>query len=277
MQNGQFMTAGESESPRTAVDDVLRNGWLDIWYQPKIDLKRKCLAGAEAFALVRHPQYGVSSLEDFPDDDAVRLTEHALVTALHDWASFLEAGFNLHLAIDISASALTELPIAGIVAENRPQSKDWPGLILEISEDQIVRDIAQTQKIAAALKACGVTIAVDNFGAGFSSFASLRGVPFAEIKIDASFAKDCAVDVTNAAICQTAIDLAHRFGSVAVAEGIASMADLQALVVMGCDFGQGPLVAPMMPMARFLDLLRQRLNPPQPQAAPMDEAAGRVA
>ena len=131
-------------------------------------------------------------------------------------------------------------------------------MILEVAEDQIVRDIAQTRKIAAELKAGAVTIAIDNFGAGYSSFASLRDVPFAEIKIDASFVKNCATDVTNAAICQTAIDLAHRFGSVAVAEGVESMADLQALVVMGCDFGQGVLVAPPMPKERFLELLRQR-------------------
>src|SRR5207302_1932280 len=106
---------------------------------------------------------------------------------------------------------------------------------------------------------------------------------FAEIKLNRSFVKDCATDSTNAAICETAIDLAHRFGSSAVAEGIESMVDLQALVVMGCDFGQGVLVAPPMPQARFLDLLRQRMNKPQPKpasepalAAPA-ESVGRVA
>ena len=71
----------------------------------------------------------------------------------------------------------------------------------------------------------------------------------------------------------TAIDLAHRFGSVAVAEGIESMADLQALVVMGCDFGQGMLVAPPMPKERFLELLRQRMNKPRPQAEPATPVA----
>ncbi len=78
-----------------------------------------------------------------------------------------------------------------------------------------------------------------------------------------------------AAICQTVIDLAHRFGSMAVAEGIESMADLQALLVMGCDFGQGVLVAPPMPRERFLELLRQRMSRPRPQtsAGPTEMAA----
>src|SRR5262249_11852619 len=105
-----------------------------------------------------------------------------------------------------------------------------------------------------------------------------------ELKLDTSFVRDCAIDATNAAICQTAIDLAHRFGSAAVAEGIETAADMQALIVMGCDFGQGVLIAPPMPRQRFLDLLCLRAGsarPPAPAAAETDAAAsgsiGRVA
>ena len=102
------------------------------------------------------------------------------------------------------------------------------------------------------------------------------------MKIDRSFVRNCAVDADNAAICQTAIDLAHRFGSAAVAEGVESQADLQALMAMGCDFGQGILIAPPMPKERFLDLLRQRLNRPRAGAAasrpqPAARPSGRVA
>jgi EAL domain-containing protein (putative c-di-GMP-specific phosphodiesterase class I) len=239
---------------------------MEIWYQPKIDLRRKCLAGAEALARIRHPQLGLlwpgSFLPGVDDDGLAQLAEHALVTTLRNWSSFADAGVNLHLSINVPASALSRLPVATLVAENRPQVDTWPGLILEVTEDQIVRDIATAQKVAPALKECGVTIAIDDFGAGYSSFSSLRDLPFAELKVDSTFVKDCATDATNAAICQTAIDLAHRFGSMAVAEGIESMADLQALAVMGCDFGQGVLVAPPMPKDRFLELLRQRLNRP---------------
>ena len=283
------MTASDNEARRfsnapvtaiqpIAIDEALRNNWLEIWYQPKIDLKRKCLAGAEALARIRHPQHGMLWPEHFlpgmDDENLARLGEHALLTTLRNWTAFNDAGFNLHLAINIPASALVNLPIVRIVAENRPQSDKWPGLILEVTEDQVVREIELAQKIAGELRACNVTIAIDDFGAGYSSFSSLREVPFAELKVDESFVKNCATDATNAAICQTAIDLAHRFGSVAVAEGIESMADLQALVVMGCDFGQGMLIAPPMPKERFMDLLRQRTNKPRPQAEPQATPAG---
>jgi EAL domain-containing protein (putative c-di-GMP-specific phosphodiesterase class I) len=257
---------------RIAVDDALRNNWLEIWYQPKIDLKRKCLAGAEALARIRHPQEGVlwpeSFLPGIDDESLAHLTEHAILTTLRNWTIFADVGVNLHLSINVPSSALSKLPIADIVAQNRPRSENWPGLILEVTEDQIVRDIALAKQCAAELKASGVTIAIDDFGAGYSSFSSLRDLPFAELKLDGSFVKNCAVDATNAAICQTAIDLAHRFGSVAVAKGIESMADLQALLVMGCDFGQGMLVAPPTPKERFLELLSQRMNKPRPKAEP---------
>ncbi len=269
-ENRRFSGSPTSAPTPVAVDEALRNNWLEIWYQPKIDLKRKCLAGAEALARIRHPQEGMlwpdSFLPGIDDDSLAMLAEHALLTTLRNWSVFNDAGFNLQLAINVPASALSKLPIAQLVADNRPKTPQWPGLILEITEDQIVRDIKVAQSIAPELKAVGVSITIDDFGAGYSSFSSLRALPFAELKVDSTFVKDCATDANNAAICQTAIDLAHRFGSTAVAEGIESMADLQALLVMGCDFGQGALIAPPLAMDDFLALLRARMNKPRPPA-----------
>ncbi len=271
--------------PRIAIGEALRSNWFEIWYQPKIDLKRKCLAGAEALARIHHPQLGVllpgSFVPEVDEESVAELAQHALLAALCDWTMFDEAGFNLHLAVNVPVGVLLKLPIAELVSEYRPQSEQWPGLIVEVTEDQIVRDIALAKEIAAQLRVSGLSIAIDDFGAGYSSLSSLRDLPFAELKIDRSFVRSCATDATSAAICQTAIDLAHRFGSGAVAEGIESQADLQALMVMGCDFGQGVLIAPPMPKERFLDLLRQRVNKPRAAAEPTHlsgaKPAGRVA
>jgi EAL domain-containing protein (putative c-di-GMP-specific phosphodiesterase class I) len=262
-----------ANKPVVELDEALRNNWVEIWYQPKIDLKRKCLAGAEALARIRHPALGVllpgSFLPSVDADGIAGLTEYALISTLRSWDSFDEAGFNLHLAINVPVTALTKVAIPDIVREYRPQAEHWPGLILEVTEDQIVRDIKLSKAIATELKISGITIAIDDFGAGYSSFSSLRDLPFAELKLDWSFVKGCATDATNAAICQTAIDLAHRFGSAAVAEGIEDAADMQALVVMGCDFGQGVLIAPPMPKDTFIELLRQKLSRPQQPSPPV--------
>jgi EAL domain-containing protein (putative c-di-GMP-specific phosphodiesterase class I) len=253
---------GAASLPSIDIDAALHNGWLELWYQPKVDLKRKCLAGAEALARFRHPDLGVLMPGNFrPEvvaDSICRLTEQMLIAALEDWTMFAEAGFNLHFAINIPGPVLLKLRIATLVDEHRPNYDAWPGLIVEVTEEEIVRDLRLAQEIAARLRASGIEMAIDDFGAGYSSFASLRALPFVELKLHESFVRDCATDVTNAAICQTAIDLAHRLGSAAVAGAIGSAADLQALMAMGCDFGQGAMIAPSMPREHLLDLLVDR-------------------
>lgn len=272
--------------PRIEIDEALSKGWLEIWYQPKIDLKRKCLAGAEALARIRHPEQGVllpgSFLSGVSVGSIAKLTEHALVSTLRNWSMFDKAGFNLHLAINVPVAVLLTLPVAALVEEHKPRSERWPGIIVEVTEDQVVRDLRLAQEIASRLRGSGISISIDDFGAGYSSLASLRELPFVELKLDHSFVRDCATDATNAAICQTAIDLAHRFGSAAVAEGIESQAALQAIMGMGCDFGQGVLIAPPMPQETFLELLMQRVNKPRENgaAAPAGTAqapVGRIA
>jgi len=272
-----------ASKPPVALAEALRNGWFEVWYQPKIDLKRKRLAGAEALARIRHPQLGVLLPDNFlPGADQgslAELAQQALLATLFDWTTFEEAGFNLHLAINVPVDVLFKLAITRLVVQYRPNSSRWPGLILEVTEDQIARDVALANEIATQLRVSGISVAIDAFGAGYSSMRCLRELPFAELKIDRSFVMGCATDAAKAAICQTAIDLAHRFGGVAVAAGVESAADLQALIVMGCDFGQGVLIAPPMPKARFVELLRERKSKPPVPAGKHSakNSVGRVA
>jgi EAL domain-containing protein (putative c-di-GMP-specific phosphodiesterase class I) len=264
--------------PSIEIDEALREGWFEFWYQPKINLKRKYLAGAEAIARLRHPRLGVLPPGSFDPrlsaGSLERLTEYSLVAALQSWSVFEEVGFNLALSINVPASVVATLPIAALVEHYRPRSDHWPGIILEVAEDQIVREAGLVALIAKHLQIGGIKIAIDNFGASYSSFSRLRSLPFAELKISQEFIRNCALEAANAAICQTIIDLAHRFGSAAVAEGIESQVELQALMAMGCDFGQGALIAPAMPQEQFLELLLRRLNGPGGSAS--DEAQGSV-
>jgi EAL domain-containing protein (putative c-di-GMP-specific phosphodiesterase class I) len=258
--------------PRVVIAEALRESWFETWYQPKVDLKRKCLVGAEALVRIRHPELGVLQPGSFAAvadaDSIVGIAQQALLGALFDWTAFAQAGFELHLAVNLPFAALLALPVAELIAAHRPQSERWPGLIVEVTEDHLVRDVARAKELAAQLRGCGVSIAIDDFGVGYSSFATLRTLPIAELKIAGAFVKNCATDANNGAICQTAIDLAHRIGSSAVAEGVESTVDLQTMMVMGCDFAQGPLIAPFLPKQEFLELLHKRNAPPP--AAPKD-------
>ena len=186
------------------------------------------------------------------------LTEHVIVAALHDWNETADLGVNLHTAVNTSIGALANLQLPALIREHRPKSEKWPGLILEITESEVVKNVAFMHEIATQLRIYGITLAIDDFGEGFSSFARLRELPFAEMKLDSSFVRGCGSDLKNAGICQAIINLAHHFGAIAVAEGIENAADLQAVHRMGCDMGQGFFLARPMPKASFLALLRQR-------------------
>src|SRR5215510_12391967 len=167
------MADAPPKGPSIEIDEALREGWFEFWYQAKINLKRKYLAGAETIARLRHPVFGVMMPGTFEPrlraGSLERLTEYLLVGALQSWSVFEQVGFNLALAVNVPASVLATLPIADLVGRYRPRSDHWPGVILEISEDQIVRDGSLAQVIARHLQIGGVKIAIDNFVVGRSS------------------------------------------------------------------------------------------------------------
>ncbi len=247
---------------RVDLDEALKNNWIEFWYQPKIDLRKKQLVGAEAFARARHPVRGVLTPGAFmpgaSEASLVTLSEQALVQSLSAGLNFAKLGVNLRLAVNVPVNALIKIAVTDIVQKYRPQYEKWPGMIIDVTEEQIVTDLKLANKIAKELAPLNVKLAIDDFGRGYSSLVRLKELPFAEIKLDRAFVTDCGTDKVNAPLCKTVIDLAHNFGSVAVAIGIEKAADALALVSMGCDYGQGFLLGQPMPEERFLSLLRQR-------------------
>jgi EAL domain-containing protein (putative c-di-GMP-specific phosphodiesterase class I)/ActR/RegA family two-component response regulator len=257
--------ANLADSPAAVVglDEALAKGWLELWYQPKVDLRTKTLSGAEGLVRCRHPVQGILSPASFLpgalESSQAALTEHVIATALRDWDDFAATGVRLHTAVNTSIGALANLSLPALIREHRSNSPDWPGLILEVTESEVIKDGALMHEIATQLRIYGISFAIDDFGEGFSSFARLRDLPFAELKLDQSFVKGCGTDERNAGICQTIISLAHNFGALAVAEGIENAADLQAVHRMECDIGQGFLLGRPMPKANFITLLQQRV------------------
>jgi EAL domain-containing protein (putative c-di-GMP-specific phosphodiesterase class I)/FixJ family two-component response regulator len=247
---------------RTSLDEALKRNWVEFWYQPKIDLRKKQLSGVELFARVRHPERGIMLPGAFMDDaderSLVGLTELSLVNALKVGLAFSKLGISFRLAVNVSIAALMKLQIPQIVREFRPESGSWPGLLLDITEDQIATDLAVFRELSTQLEPCNIKLAIDDFGRGYLPLGRLKEVPFTELKLDRSFVADCATDKAHAAICRSVIDLSHNFNATAVAVGVEKPADAHALFRMGCDLGQGYLFAQPMAQERFLVLLRQR-------------------
>jgi EAL domain-containing protein (putative c-di-GMP-specific phosphodiesterase class I) len=253
------------------LGEVLERDWFELWYQPKIELKTMRLVGAEALVRARHPTRGVVApfffLPNANEEDLLKLTEQVILTALGDWEIFNEYGVSMKFAVNVPVSAFVKLPIPQMLREARPKASNWPGMILEVTEDQIIHDLNIANDVAGALRELNCNLALDDFGSGYSSLARLRQLPFSELKIDRSYVMNCDSDPVSAGMCETIVELGKRFGLKTVAEGIESVHESHKLQGIGVNVGQGYLYAKPMPKGQLIGLMRKRLvgqAPPQP-------------
>jgi EAL domain-containing protein (putative c-di-GMP-specific phosphodiesterase class I) len=262
------------------LDVALRADRVEFWYQPKIDLRQKRLVGVEAFARLRNIDGQVVSagelLRGASSASILSLTERALVSALKTSVNLCEIGVDVRLAVNMSVAALTKLPVVDIVRKYRPQGGKCMDLVFDVSENQVLNSVNEMAQISGQLRRCGFSIAVDDFGASvvstlenretwdakiertFDAIAQLKDVQFSELKLDRSLVKDCSKDERRKEICKHIIDLAHNFGSMAVAVGIEQSAELKTMQELQCDIGQGYLFGRPMSEERFLMLLWDR-------------------
>ncbi len=271
----------QSLAARVDLEEALRQGWIEFWYQPKIDLRKKQLIGTEAFARARHPQHGILMPNAFmpgaTESSLIALSEQALDRALKASVNFANLGVTLRPAVNIPVEALVKMPVEDIVQTYRNKFEKWPGLIIDIAEEQIITELPLASELAKKLRHLNIHLAIDHFGRAYSALTRLKESPFAELKLDRAFVNDCASDKVNAPLCKTVIDLAHGFGSTAVGIGIEKASDAIALVSMGCNYGQGFLLGQPMPEERFSSLLRQRAASQGRQLAAEQAEAARAA
>src|SRR5580704_2918339 len=255
--------APEADDGRITLGDVLKRDWFELWYQPKVDLRTKRLVGAEGLVRARRPDGSLLSpgafLPGAKEDDMLALTERVILSALRDFEDCAALGASVKLSVNVPVSAFVKLPIAQILREARPTAPTWPGLILEVTEDEALNDLKIANDVADQLRGLNCTLALDDFGAGYSSLARLRQLPFSELKIDMSYVSNCHLDRVNAGLCETIVALAKRFGLMTVAEGIERVQESQKMQAIGCDTGQGYLFARPMPKAAFLAALGRRM------------------
>ncbi len=235
--------------------DALRNNWLEVWYQPKIDLKSLSVCGAEALVRARHPSFGVCTpanlLPPAGDPAYEPLSRLVIEQAIADWGRFARQGLHLRLSVNVPVSVISTLNFIPMVRSLLPTDASFPGLTIEITEDEIIRDPKSAREIASQLKLYNVGISIDDFGSACASLSRLNDLPFIEIKIDRSFVTGCSSDRLKHELCQTVVDLAHRFGATACAEGIETPEDLRELINMQCDTAQGFLFAEPMPASEL--------------------------
>jgi EAL domain-containing protein (putative c-di-GMP-specific phosphodiesterase class I) len=259
----QKLGAPGAKKSGISLKDALVRQSVSFLYQPKIDLKAGIVIGAEVVARIADPQFGIIAPDQFlkgaEQETLADLTRLAIINALKASAHFHQLGVMLEISINVTADVLLQLPMADLIQLHRPEANDWPGLILEIPERQIVNRMAPLQARLPKLRQCGASIAIDNFGRGSFSFAAMSQMSFSEIKIDRSLVEGCASASANANICKAIIQMAHSFGCRAAAVGVSTPADLQLLTQFGCDMGQGFLLGRPMTVQQ-LDALIARFR-----------------
>ena len=245
--------------PRATLQEALRHDWLEVWYQPKIDLRSFTICGAEALTRLRHPDHGVLEPAEFlpPAGDPLykALSFFVVRQSMTDWTAFAENGFPLKLAVNVPASTLHSPGFVDLARQMIPRDPRFPGVIVEVTEDEFVRDPESLREVATQLKLYNAWISIDDFGTAYASLSRLTDLPFIELKLDRSFVSNCASDKLKYALCQTVVDLAHRFGASLCAEGVETAADLLCVTKLGFDSAQGYFLAKPMPSDRLLHSL----------------------
>jgi EAL domain-containing protein (putative c-di-GMP-specific phosphodiesterase class I)/FixJ family two-component response regulator len=242
------------------LEEALRADWLELWYQPKINLQSSLVGGAEALLRARHPEHGVlhpSQILPAPGDPLyLPLSKFVIQKAMTDWTRFAEAGFPIRLSVNVPVSVITTPGFVKFLRAQLPADPRFPGLIIEVTEDEVVNDPELIHEISTQLKLYNVWISIDDFGQAHSSFSRLIELPCVELKLDRGYVSGCSPDPLKHALCQTVVDLAHRVGSHVCAEGVEQPEDLRSIIEMGCDTVQGYIFSKPMAPAAFIECVK---------------------
>jgi EAL domain-containing protein (putative c-di-GMP-specific phosphodiesterase class I)/CheY-like chemotaxis protein len=260
-----------AEAPTTSPVDVaeaLHAGWLDLWYQPKIDVRTLTLRGAEALIRMRHPHWGILSPAYFIPDDgdphSCALSEFVIGRAVADWRLFVAEYTSIEIAINLPIAFLQDPESIRYLCRQLPDHPAFEGLIIEINGTEIIRDLALAKNIAKELRFHNIGVSIDDLGAEWPTLIGVHDFPFVELKVDQKFVAGCADDRLKRTVCRRILELADGFGVRTVAEGIETRADFIAAHAMGFDLIQGFLLAKPMPAKKFAQtMLRHPVTVPQ--------------
>jgi len=249
---------------------ALATDGLEMQYQPVIDISTGEPSGVEALARWHHPTRGTVEPSRFVavaemnassadlDRWVIRRTMYDIAELKAVWVMPEAATVSLNL----SGQSLREGLDSYIVAIADATGLDPSTVTLEITESAIMADKDVAIGVLQRLRDHGFGIAIDDFGTGYSSMAYLRDLPITMLKIDRGFVSGIPGDAHSLAIVTSLIELARSLDLTIVAEGVESLAQLQALQERGCTYAQGWLwskaVTPMQLQKR--DVFRQRLD-----------------
>lgn len=248
-----------------AIPEALSSGGqLALYYQPRVSLRSGRCVGVEALLRWNHPVLGaVSPAEFIPLAERTALmrqmTAWVLRAALSQAENWQSAGVRICVALNVSALDLDYGDFASHLGQHlRARALD-PSLVeVEFTESALCRTPERLQTQLSQLRALGVQVAIDDFGAGYSNLSYLKQIPATTLKIDQSFVRALPSDGPDETLVRSIIALGHDFGHCVVAEGVESEEVYRLLASWGCDEAQGYWIARPMPAAQLGAWLKSR-------------------
>jgi diguanylate cyclase (GGDEF)-like protein len=227
------------------LDTAIRDHQLRVFFQPCLDLESGSVDRVEALLRWQHPREGLIGPSMFlPDAERTgmlpAITALVLDEALAQCSALRRRGVNLSVSVNLSVrNLLDETLTEQVVAALAKYSVPAHALEFEVTETTAMTDPVRSVNALTSLRGLGVTIAIDDYGTGYSSLAYLQTLPVQTLKIDRSFVSKMNTDETDASIVRSTIDLARSLGVRVMAEGVEDAGTLDALRELGCDGAQG--------------------------------------
>lgn len=238
---------------------AIRNGEMFLQYQPKVHVRRQEIASAEALVRWQHPTRGLILPGDFitvaeEAREIAALTLWTLDQVIADQRLLAADGNDLTIFLNISGQLLADVRFVKLACAKVLESGARIGF--EITETSVIRDPQSAIFNLRAFADVGITIAIDDYGAGLSSLAYLKQLPAKELKIDKMFVLQLTSSNRDPLIVRSTIDLAHALEMEVTAEGVETQAAMALLSVMGCDMVQGYLISRPVSIEAFRQYLR---------------------
>jgi diguanylate cyclase (GGDEF)-like protein len=239
-------------------------GELVLHYQPKLDVGLDRVTGVEALVRWQHPQRGLLYPADFIDLAEAfglmsQLTRHVLDGALLQCRTWADGGVQVTVAVNVSPSDLVDQHFPDHVDMHLKQhGLPSTALVLEVTESLLMEDRERAVSVLTRLRDSGVSIAIDDYGTGYSSLAYLAELPVSELKLDRSFIASMTGSRRSTAIVTSTLQLAHALGLAMVAEGVEDQATVDALTLLGCDVVQGYHLSRPLPPDQLAAWLQAR-------------------
>jgi diguanylate cyclase (GGDEF)-like protein len=229
-----------------SLEGAVERGEFHLEYQPIVDTVEGRLTGVEALLRWQHPTRGsVSPMVFIPfaeqSGQIVEVGRWVLEQAWQDQNKWRRhRAVSVTMSVNVSAHQFMSAGFVGTVASLLATTPLDPGsLTLEMTESFLVRDRDRALIVLNDLKDLGVSLALDDFGSGYSSLSYLTTLPIDTIKIDRAFIADLGVDPSSHTIVTAIIELAHGLGMTVVSEGVETAEQRHELIDLGCDACQG--------------------------------------